>query len=555
MGVPTKGESIELSRDVACSGSASSGGVDGAVSSKDRPSVVREIDKQTGKLSRIRRPRRRTKSQHQQQPHKHWHHQKKAILPVADKVVTDPYLQHTPSLPSLVPSGHHPQRDMERNPSRRRGPSTANKDEGSQPPMHGSMDGNGSGYSASGYDISQVPAAPPKEINGESNDFVNDQEQQLIRKGLEDLLARPPPSLDCVAPDKALRPDLNPFLQRKGDIPPSSSLPELFLSRIGHHHGGGSARGDGVPTRDSSGNAALHEGELRGGSNNTARATLKSTATSRRTKKPTRSQSGGLPRPANSGGGATGALSRRRGSAFSAGAGPAKTATAAASSFTGEDAALLEQAFAFAERSAREEEALKKECQTQRRQGTGSDAGVDLQLHPAGKGGRLRRAKSGGGDVAGVGAGGKIEAEDWVRGLTRSSPRTLSQRRHLIDQHSASINQAPAGVEPSEAGGMGAGHQARVGRRGKLAVGLRKKREAEEAGALKFDRRREKEGKARAAATAELVERFESGSGVAALKAELEKSQAAMRRSAEAFEQVASRWHHQRSMLPVPGDR
>jgi len=149
--------------------------------------------------------------------------------------------------------------------------------------------------------------------------------------------------------------------------------------------------------------------------------------------------------------------------------------------------------------------------------------------------------------------GGKIETEDWVRGLTRSSPRALSQRRHLVDKHSASINQA-SGKEPPEAG-AGAGHRAKAGRRGgKLMVGLRKQKEAEEAGALQFDRRREKEGKARAAATVELVQQFESGSGVAALKAELEKSQAAMRRSAEAFEQVASQWHHQRSMLPVPGD-
>ena len=548
MGVSTKGAGVELSRDVARRGlSATGGGVDHAASSaKNRPSVVRDNNKQSGKLSRIRRPHRRAKAKHQPHPHKQWHHQQPTLVPAADRIVADSSLEHIASLPFLVYSGHL-QHGMERMLSHGSGSSTPNKDDACPAPLYGSMHGNDSGYSASAQqDISQVPAFT-RGVDCQDDDY--DKEQQLIRKGLEDLLARPPPSLDRVVPDNAIRREQNSTRQRKGDIPSSGSLPELFLPRAGHNDGGG--RCDDIPRRGGSSTAPFNEEEPPS-SNSAARTTLKSTATNRRTKKPTRSQSGGLPRPANS---TAAALSRRRGSAFSAGAGPAKTTTAAAC-FTGEDAALLEQAFAFAETVAREEEALKKETQTQRRQqGGGSDV-TGLQLNPGGKGGRLRRTKSGGGDVAGVGAGEKIETEDWVRGLTRSSPRALSRRRQLIDQQSASINQASS-VELSEAGLLAdAGRrQANVARRGKLAVGHRKMKEVEEAGALRFDRRREKEGKARAAATVELVERFESGSGVAALRAELKKSQAAMRRSAEAFEQVASRWHHQRSMLPVPGDR
>lgn len=43
--------------------------------------------------------------------------------------------------------------------------------------------------------------------------------------------------------------------------------------------------------------------------------------------------------------------------------------------------------------------------------------------------------------------------------------------------------------------------------------------------------------------TAQLVERFQTGAGIAELRAELENSQASMRRSAEAIKQAASRWH------------
>ena len=146
--------------------------------------------------------------------------------------------------------------------------------------------------------------------------------------------------------------------------------------------------------------------------------------------------------------------------------------------------------------------------------------------------------------------------EDWVRGIADSSPQALSQRQLKHQQSSTSINQAP-NHHDDPPGAAGREQQARARRRGKLTVGLGKKgARREEAGTLRFDRRRETEGKKRAAATVELVERFANGTGVSELKAELEESQAAMRRSAEAFQQVASQWHQQRLMLPPPaGDR
>lgn len=54
---------------------------------------------------------------------------------------------------------------------------------------------------------------------------------------------------------------------------------------------------------------------------------------------------------------------------------------------------------------------------------------------------------------------------------------------------------------------------------------------------------REGEKEANVTTTAQLVEHFQRGAGIAELRAELENSQASMRRSAEAIKQAASRWH------------
>lgn len=387
--------------------------------------------------------------------------------------------------------------------------------------------------------------------NGESCDsHVNDQEQLEIRRGLEDLLARPPPSFDCRVPDNSGSQHRDYPLQLAGHNAASSSLPELFLSRTGDR-----------------------AEERRCSSESMAGSALKNTGEGRWTSKPTRSQSGGHLRPApcstvaSASRGAPASFSRRGGAA-SAGAGPTNSTTAVAASFKGLDAVLLEQAFAFAERVAREEEAGGQDGATGRREGRrlrrdGGGSGAELQLHGCEKGGRLRRTRSSGSSVAfetgggvsgGSGAGGsRIEVEDWVRGLAGSSLHgSLSQRQLNHQQSSRSINQANVNNTISGlSGGVGGGHQARVSRRGKLTVGLRKKQDAEEMGnKWRFDRRREKEGKKRATATAELVQQFESGTGVAALRAELEASQASMRRSTEAIEQVASGWHQGRSMFP-----
>ncbi|CAM9373641.1 unnamed protein product, partial [Pylaiella littoralis] len=144
-------------------------------------------------------------------------------------------------------------------------------------------------------------------------------------------------------------------------------------------------------------------------------ATVKSTSVGegRRTKKPTRSQSGGHLRHApcstvaNAGRGTEAATFSRRGGAASAVTVPTKGPTKVLASFKGSDAVLLEQAFAFAERVAREEEGAvqdgyntgRREGQRLRRDSGGS--GADLRQPHGGekKGGRLRRTRSSGSSV------------------------------------------------------------------------------------------------------------------------------------------------------------
>eukprot|EP00903_Cladosiphon_okamuranus_P006416 g6280.t1 len=404
-------------------------------------------------------------------------------------------------------------------------------------------------HSAPTMPAQEVPVPSSVGDRGISHRSVYDQEQQEIRRGLEDLLARPPPSFDYMMPDRHGRHDRDSPLHRARDIPASGTLPELLLPRSGHRNGSGS---EVTPALDEVRRKHSREGQRRGSGSTAAGPTVKSSTTSRRMK-PTRSQSGGHLRPGESTGGATAV--RCRESASSAGAGPSKHTTAV-KAFEGADAVLLEEAFAFAERSAKEEEEAERqeslaprEGRKPRRGGRGLD--LVVQPHRGEKGGPIRRTSGNGGQVAGVGAGGRIEVEDWVRGLPGSSPQALSQRQLKHQQSASSINQAPHhGDRP---GAAGREQQARGRRRGKLTVGIGKKEAREEAGTLRFDRRRETEEKKRATATVELVERFENGTGVSELRAELEESQAAMRRSAEAFQQVASQWRQQRLMLPPPG--
>lgn len=537
MGVPTNGASVEFSSHITSIGFPSSGGKDATPSARD-PALNRGNKKKTSKLCRSRRlPGRATKKHFQRSPHQHGHQQQPALGPVSDI----PSLHHSTSLPFLAHSGRSNRHDMQGTPSHVDGLGAPTESDFCSASPHGPV------QSASTKPIPQVPV-PSSVVDDyeSSHGSENDEEQQVIRRGLEDLLARPPPSFDYMIPDNHGSYDRDSPLHRERGIPASGALPELFLSRAGHRNGGGGNKF--TPARDEI-SAKLSQEEQRRGSGSTTKNTA-----NRRTK-PTRSQSGGHLRPSNSSGAAS---FRGRESASSAGGGPTKH-TAAAKPFQGADAALLEEAFAFAERSAMEEEDAARQENLAPREGRksrrdGRGLGVGLQPHRGDRGGRLRRTSSSGGEVAGVGAGGRIEVEDWVRGLPGSSPQALSQRQLKHQQSASSINQASyhQGDRPGEAGG---GQQARVRRRGKLTVSVRKKESREEEGTLRFDRRREKEGMKRATATLELVERFENGTGVSALRAELEESQAAMRKSTEAFQQVASQWHQQRMMLPPTGDR
>lgn len=569
MGVQIKGTGVDRSPHMTSRGCHSTSGTDVTPSAGD--SSRTSSGGVVAKLSRSRRPARRAKQQHQRHHHQHRHqqHQKQRNLdPVPDIFFADlatpqevdPSLQHTASLPRLG-QPVRPQEDMQRTPSYGNGQSTPTKGAVYPASLRNLIHSHGSAHSASTEKFSQVSAASSEAYDGEGRDDgrqLNDEEQQAIRRGLEDLLARPPPSFDYSSsvPDNGGRQNRDYPLLRGGDSVASSSLPELFLSRT---------------TADGRGE------ERRCSSESMVGSTLKSTGRGqgRRTKKPTRSQSGGHLRPAP----CSTVANTGRGAA-SSGAGPTRGPTKVAASFEGSDAVLLEQAFAFAERVAREEETVVQDsCNSGTREGRrlrrdrGGESGADLkqQLHGGDrKGGRLRRTRSSGSSIAletgggqnggsssGAGGGSRIEVEDWVRGLPEPSLHaSLYQRQLNHQQSSRSINQAPSTSNNTISGGeAGGGHHARgvSNRRGnKVTVGFRKKQNAtdETGGEWRFDRRREKEGNKRATTTVELVQQFETGAGVAALRAELEASQASMRRSTEAIEQVASQWHQQRSMLP-----
>lgn len=532
MGAPLTGASVDFFSHIIGSEIPSSGGKDATPLARD-PVLNRRNQKQTGKLSRSRRlPGRATKKHHSQRsPHQHRHQQHTALRPVSD---VPPLHRKSTSLPFLAHSlrSNH---DMQGTPLQEDGLAEPTTSDIFAASPRSSM------HSAS---TKAVPHVPGGSSGGEceSDHGSVDQEHQVIRRGLEDLLARPPPSFDYMISDDHGSHDRDSPLHRERDIPASGTLPELFLSRAGHRNGGGSEVTPAL--EETTAKSSLEK--QRWGSSTTA-------GPSRRTK-PTRSQSGGHLRSSNS----SGVLAfRGRGSASSAGAGRTKHTTAA-EPFEGADAVLLEEAFAFAERSAKEEEADRqgslapRGCSKLRRERRA--LGMGLQLHRGENGGRLRRTSSSGGEAAGVGTGGRIEVEDWVRGLPGSSPQGLSQRQLKHQQSTSSINQAPH-HHGDLTRGAGREQQPRARRRGKLTVAVRNKEAREGEGTLRFDRRRETEGKKRATATVELVERFETGTGVSALRAELEESQAAMRKSAEAFQQVASQWHQQRFVLPLTGDR
>ncbi|CAM9200606.1 unnamed protein product, partial [Ectocarpus sp. 12 AP-2014] len=202
-----------------------------------------------------------------------------------------------------------------------------------------------------------------------------------------------------------------------------------------------------------------------------------------------------------------------------ASAGPGRTqGTTAAASFTGKDAVLLEQAFAFAERVATEEGEEETMGQQARLGGEGRRRpGRDRRGPAAGlpfREGRHRQERftrsSGASVMSGGGSGGdmtrgliagagRIEVEDWVRGLQGPSSQKRQSTYH--QQSERSINQAPSdGSDWTSRGREGKG-----GRRGITVTGSRKQQGAEP-GALRFDRRRETKESKKMMATAELVE-------------------------------------------------
>lgn len=562
MGAPTKGTSATLSRHTGSGGVLVDSGQGKTTASKQQ--VV-------GKLQRTRRNRRRVKEYPCPKQHHKQYHRLLAPVPASpfnDSATCrrgDSLYQQTPPLPSLIRRNRPPDdSDMLRTRQSLASGLGAPPTGGIHPTSPRSSkvchdDGILSESLGGPSPVLTAAGRPHSENNNNSSNdrHVHDQEQEAMRKGLEELLARPPPSFDYVATeDDEGDCRQGSLLQRGGGDAASRSLPELFLSRAGN-------RGN-VDNSNAGGKPGQHKERRRGSrssNSSSVASTLTSTKDKRRAKKPTRSQSGGLLRPAPSLAVGSTAAFGHRDSAASAGAGRTQGTTTIAASFTGKDAVLLEQAFAFAERVATEEEGEEETMGRQaplgsegrRRPGRdrrGPAAGLPLRED---RHHRERFTRSSGASVMSGGSGGntsrgsisgagRIEVEDWVRGLQGPSSQKRQPTSHQQSQRS--INQAP-----SDGSGLASrGREGKIGgRRGITVTGSRKQQDAEP-GALRFDRRRETRETKKMMATAELVERFAAGTGVAELRAELEASQASMKRSAEAIEQVASRGHQQRSL-------
>lgn len=561
MGAPTKtkGASVTLSRHTGSGGLPVDGGQDKRAAGKQA----------AGKLQRTRRNRRRVKEHPCPKQHHKQHHRLLAPVvqasPFNDSATCrrgDSLFQQTLPFPSLIRRNrpHDDSGMLRTRQSLESGPGAPPKS-GIHPtsPRGSKISHEDSTFSESVGGPSPVltaagrPHSGNDDNNNSNNDYhVHDQKQEAIRRGLEELLARPPPSFDYVATeDGEGECRQGSLLQRGGGDATSRSLPELFLPRAGDR---------GNVDNSNPGIKPGHHKERRRGSRSSSSvaSTPTSTKDKRRVKKPTRSQSGGLLRPASLAVGSAAAFGQRDSTAS---AGPGRTqGTTAAASFTGKDAVLLEQAFAFAERVVTEEGEEETMGQQARlgdegrtrpgRDRRGPSAGPPFredrhhrERFTRSSGASVMSGGSGGGVTRGSIAGaGRIEVEDWVRGLQGPSSQKRLSTYH--QQSERSINQAPSdGSDWASRGREGK----KGGRRGITVTGSRKQQGAEH-GALRFDRRRETKESKKMMATAELVERFAAGTGVAELRAELEASQASMKRSAEAIEQVASRWHQQRSL-------
>lgn len=565
MGVPAKGANVELTRSTSCGGLPPGRDRDTTLLST---AGVRE-NKAKGSVAAVAklkrgRPSRGVKQQHKQHEDARQLQQHQRTLIPATGGSPDGSSQQVPTFPFLVHRQHSGREStMRQNPAHVVRERNTMPEGGVRCPHNLTKNQGGGGGNVNSFEMWSHESTAPTKAQGVPRNHdrhVND-EQEVIRRRLDDLLSRPPPSFDYVEANGGERQHVDSLLHQEGDSTTSRSLPELFLSRAENRDDGSGGDEGGCSTRR--GNAHQQEELQRSRTSNAAVTSNITASARRRANKPTRSQSGGLFRraPCSSVGGASRGVAttfgRQDSNVSAAGTSVSRNAKVAAS-FKGEDAALLDQAFAFAETVAREEEA---EIEVRlgrggRRLGRGAGgSAARLPLHRGGDGGRLRRTRSSGSSVVlrSGGAiegsrleGGRVDVEDWVRGLSQSSPVPSEQLKPHQSANS-SINQASTKTRDKGEGGLEMGHRETAGRRRKLVVGSRTRQEAE-SGALRFDRRREKEESKKAEETAELVKRFEEGTTVAALRAELEASRASTRRSAEAIEQVASRWHQQRSM-------
>lgn len=381
--------------------------------------------------------------------------------------------------------------------------------------------------------------------------------------GVDDFLAHPTPSLDEMLP-RSNRDLCRPTEQRMKDDGRSTFGNDKQLPTLSVLRSNGNVNDDPDPNRDELNNPFRSEGSQ------WARAPFADTCLSgsgtkkkqhRRSKGPSRSQSVQTirvtPRPSPSDCRKSAVRARdltKR---------PKNSKSNHTTVYEGVDAVLLQEAFLCADRTVRDGE-KERDGHRRRRPRGGSPVPYHQQSSC------LRHTKSShffATEIRRAGrAGGRkvkseelrIEVEDWLRGLPTSSlqtqefgfkPRKKQGRRHERSQDLHAVNpEKELSLRHVLKHRPGAERQALLsGRRNdsNTFAGCARP-ELDEGTKLRFDQRHEKEEYKRASTTADLVERFQSGAGLEMLRAELESSQAAMRRSTQAIEQVASRWHQPR---------
>lgn len=233
----------------------------------------------------------------------------------------------------------------------------------------------------------------------------------------------------------------------------------------------------------------------------------------------------------------------------------------------GIDTTLVKEAFAFAERMAKEETDEKERYIAPRRSLINRERPPRWLLPGGRNGGTVRPTKSRVSPA--IAKGNKIEnvEEDWVRGLPISFPpgaSSLSSNKPRQQHHRRRLQRAAANCganstnQTSSSPSLGSSTNPRPSNRNASGEKHSRMDNDIEPGKPKWEtwtdvdslqrlvdgRHGEGDGggEKKTLTTAEMVKRFETGAGVEELRVELEASQASMRRSRHAIEEATDQW-------------